>query len=87
MPRKKQKNESDSAYLLKILLFFILGTLWVRFSDVHIGPFEHFSIPIGLLIGLVFAMHDHFQIDRKIEYGLLLMATVLSFYLPMGIVI
>jgi len=85
--KQKQKPESDSAYFLKIVLFLILGTFWIRLTDVHIGPFTQFSVPIGLFVGLLFAMHEHFQIDRKVEYALLLLATIMSFYLPMGIVI
>ena len=88
MAKKKTKtSESDSAYFLKIILFLLLGTFWLRLNDVHIGPFEHLSLPVGLLIGVLFAAHEHFQIDRKFEYALLLVATVMSFYLPMGIVI
>ena len=88
MPKKKKtNNQSDSTYLLKILLFFILGTFWIRLNDVNIGPFEHLSLPLGLVIGLLFASHEHFQIDRKIEYAFLIAATVMSFYLPVGIVI
>ncbi|HSX28696.1 MAG TPA: hypothetical protein VLF60_04580 [Candidatus Saccharimonadales bacterium] len=91
MPKKKQtsksKTEGDGAYFLKVVLFLILGTFWLRISDANIGPFQHVSIPVGLLIGLLFAMHEHFQIDRKMEYALLLMATIMSFYLPMGIVV
>lgn len=87
---KKQRialRESDASYFLKLVLFFILGTLWVRLLDVQIGPFEHLSIPVGLIIGIVFASHDHFQIDRKIEYAILLGATFISFYLPVGITV
>lgn len=84
---KKRLVESDSAYFLKIILFFIMGTLWVRLLEVNIGPFEHLSIPVGLVIGLVFASHDNFQIDRKVEYAVLLAATFISFYLPVGVTI
>lgn len=88
-PAKKSvvRTESDSAYFLKIVLFFILGTFWVRLVNVNVGPFEHLSLPIGLLIGLAFASHEHFQIDRKIEFAVLLAATFISFYLPVGITI
>lgn len=85
--RKQRSTESDSAYFLKLILFFILGTFWVRLIDVSIGPFTHFSVPVGLLIGLLFASHEHFQIDRKIEFAILLGATFISFYLPVGITI
>jgi ABC-type dipeptide/oligopeptide/nickel transport system permease component len=44
-------------------------------------------IPVGLLIGLVFATHDHFKIDRKIEIVVLLIASVLSYLLPIGFVL
>jgi uncharacterized transporter YbjL len=88
---KKQKTkikpgtESDASYFLKLVLFFVLGTLWIRLINVNIGPFEHFSVPAGLVIGIMFASHEHFQIDRKIEYAVLLAATFISFYLPVGI--
>jgi len=83
--KKKKFTESDSTYVLKLVLFFILGTFWVRLVSVHIGPFEHLSLPLGLLIGLVFASHEHFQIDRKVEFAILLAAAFISFYLPVGI--
>lgn len=82
-----QRKETDSTFFLKIILFLILGTFWVRLTDVNIGPFEHLSVPVGLMIGILFAMHEHFQIDRKIEYALLLVVTIMSFYLPVGVVI
>lgn len=69
-PRKKRK-EADSVYFLKILLYFILGTIWVRRGGQAI-------LPIGLILGLLFASHDHFRTDRKIEYALLLLAAVLG---------
>lgn len=82
---KKSQVESNSTFFLKILLFFILGTLWVRLLDVNIGPFQHISLPIGLLVGFLFASHEHFMIDSKIEFAVLLVATFISFYLPVGI--
>ncbi len=85
--KTKKTTESDSAYFLKLVLFFILGTFWVRLVNIQIGPFEHLSLPAGLLIGLVFASHEHFQIDRKVEFAILLGATFISFYLPVGITI
>lgn len=85
--RTRKTTESDSAYFLKLILFFILGTFWVRLTDVNIGSFSHISVPVGLLIGLIFASHEHFQIDRKIEFAVLLAATFISFYLPVGITI
>ena len=90
---KKQKNiskniETDSAYLLKIIMYIIFGALWIRFAaPLHIGPFILNGIPIGLLIGLIFASHDHFQVDRKIEYVVLIVVAIVSNFLPTGIVL
>lgn len=78
MPKRKQ--ESDSVYFLKILLFFILGSIWLVISGISLPP-----LPIGLIIGVVFASHDHFQIDRKIEYAILLAASIVSYIAPIGI--
>ena len=69
--KKLKRKEADSVYFLKILLFFILGTVWIKKDGQAI-------IPIGLVIGVLFASHDHFRIDRKIEYALLLLAAVLG---------
>lgn len=74
-------TEADSTYFLKILLFFIVGSIWVNAS------FWNVALPLGLVVGLVFAGHDHFQIDRKIEYAVLLVAAIISFAAPAGVVI
>lgn len=66
-----KRREADSVYFLKILLYFVLGTIWVRHDGQTI-------VPLGLLMGLLFAAQDHFRIDRKIEYALLLLAAVLG---------
>ena len=49
--------------------------------------FDGFALPIGLIIGLIFASHDHFKIDRKIEFAILLISAVLSFFVPSGIIL
>lgn len=85
---KTPPAETDSAYLLKIVLYVVLGSLWLRFPDpIDIGAITLTGFPIGLLIGFLFASHDHFQVDRKIEYVVLILATVISLFLPTGIVL
>jgi hypothetical protein len=85
--KKSASTEPDSRYFLKIVLYFLLGTFWVRLVDVQIGPFEHLSLPAGLVLGLLFASHEHFQIDRKVEFAVVMLATFISFYLPVGITV
>lgn len=69
-PRKK-RTEADSIYFLKIILYFILGTIWIKNNGQPV-------MPIGLIIGIFIANHDHFRIDRKIEYAVLLLSAVLG---------
>lgn len=85
---KTKQNETDSVYFLKLVLYLMAGSFWLRFSEpLQIGDWYISALPIGLVIGLIFAHHDHFQLDRKVEYAVLLIATILSFFLPTGIVI
>lgn len=73
MAQKKRPNrkEADAVYLLKIVLYFILGTIWIKHDGKAI-------FPIGFAVGVLFASQDHFRIDRKVEYALLLLAAVLG---------
>ena len=90
MVKKKQKatDETDSAYFLKLVLYVVLGTFWLKFADpIQIGDFLVNGFPLGLILGLVFASHDHFQVDRKIEYAILIIMTILTYFLPAGIII
>ena len=64
---------------MKLVLYFLLGSFWLR---IAIGDDDYVGFPLGLAIGLVFASHEHFQVDRKIEYAVLVIATALSAYIP-----
>jgi hypothetical protein len=81
------KNQSDAAYFLKLIVYFICGTFWVRLLNVEIGPFEHLSLPLGLIVGVAFSTYECSHVDKKIELAVLLAATFISFYLPVGITI
>jgi len=86
--KKSQETERDSTYFLKLVIYIILGTFWLKFaSPIQIGDVVLNGLPLGLFIGVVFASHDHFQIDRKVEYAVLIVMTILSYFLPAGIVI
>lgn len=88
MAKKQTNAESDSVYFLKLVLYVVLGSFWLKFAaPIQIGDFLLHGLPLGLIVGLLFASHDHFQIDRKIEYAILILVTVISFFLPAGIVL
>lgn len=82
--RTSKVSEPDSTYFLKLVLYLILGSFWIRLENM---PSWSIGLPIGLFVGLAFATHEKFQIDRKIEYALLLISTFVGFWLPIGLVI
>lgn len=99
MPKKKQTkstrnnppqaSESDSAYFLKLVLVVLLGTFWLRFeTPLVIDSFAIMGIPLGLILGL-FIVHkyEHFDEDRKIWFALLVVVTIVSMFMPTGIVL
>jgi hypothetical protein len=61
----------------------IVGSQWVWLTTDE----TQIPLPIGFVVGLLFASHDHFQIDRKIEYAILLIAALVAFWTQVGIFI
>lgn len=83
--KRASSKETDSTYFLKLVVYLILGSFWVRITK---GDGSHqLPIPVGLLVGLVFSLHESLQIDRKIEYAVLLVAAFIGFWLPIGLTI
>lgn len=93
MAKKIQKNSTlkqgsksnyhDDIFFLKIVLYLVLGMQWIRIVDT--AQTTQYPIPVGLIIGFFFARSDHFMIDRKIEYAVLLIAMLVGFWTQMGI--
>jgi hypothetical protein len=69
--KKTSARESDNSYFLKILIYFILGTIWIKFNGYVV-------LPLGLILGVVIAQKDHFAIDRKVEYAILIISAVVG---------
>jgi hypothetical protein len=80
--RSKQANGLDGVFVLKLLLYLLLGSLWLKLSN---GSSVSVGIPVGLIVGLIFTSHEHFQIDRKIEYAVLLAAMLFGYFAPYGL--
>ncbi len=81
--------ETDGSYLLKLVLVFLLGTFWLKFNaPIQFGNFVFSALPLGLALGLLLVSRfEHFQSDRKIWYAILIITTLISYFLPAGIVI
>jgi hypothetical protein len=78
------QQEMDGTYFLKLVLYLIIGSFWLK---ITLGSGAHVPIPFGLLAGLLFARHERLQIDRKIEYAILLAAMLIGYFAPLGIYI
>ncbi|MBW4061510.1 hypothetical protein HJC99_03010 [Candidatus Saccharibacteria bacterium] len=78
--RAAATTETNGTYFLKILIYFVFGSIWIKFNGLVI-------FPIGLIIGLMLTTHDHFKIDRKIEYAVLIVAALLGLSGQIGLYI
>ncbi len=67
-------------YLLKLVLYVLVGSLWVKFD----GGSVDLGIPVGFIVGLFFTLHERLRIDRKIEYAVLLVAMLVGYFAPYG---
>ena len=86
---KRQVVESDGTYFLKLIIVVILGTLWLKLAQPLTWqgiPFGGF--PLGAALGLVgISLIEKNQTDRKIWYAVLIIVTIVSYFVPAGIVI
>ncbi len=88
MAKKQKRSNSpqvDGVYVLKLVLYVILGSLWVKIGSDGTGL--HVPLPIGLGVGLLFASHEHFRTDRKIDYAVLVTAALFGYLAPYGLYI
>lgn len=87
--RRERVFESDGTYLLKLVAFVLLGTFWLKFhTAVSWMGIPMTGIPIGLLIGLLLVNRfERYQEDRKIWYAILIVVTIICYFVPAGIVL
>lgn len=81
--------ESDGQYFLKLVVVVILGTLWLKLAQPISWQGVPFGgLPIGMIIGLIgIALIEKSQTDRKIWYAVLIIVTIISYFMPAGIVV
>jgi len=80
---KIRQVEPDSVFFLKLVIYLLLAVMWLQVNyNGHTVP-----IPFGFFVGIFLANHDHFAIDRKIEYAVMLIAMIASYVLPIGFVL
>lgn len=82
--------ESDGVYVLKLILVTLGGLLWVRLqSPVMIGNIVPVgALPAGsLVVAFLIAWLEKAQFNRKIMYAVLVIVTIIGFFINAGIVL
>ncbi len=82
--KTKVKVPSDSLFIFKLLLYLILGSIWIKVTQNNT---LQIPIPIGAIVAIFFSAHEHFKIDRKIEYVMILIAMFVGYFVPFGLYI
>lgn len=86
--RNTRMPETDGVFLLKVMLYIVLGTFWIKFGQpLQLGTALLNGLPVGFLIGMFIAAREKRQINRKIAYSLLIIVTILCYFFPAGVVI
>lgn len=81
--------ETDGTYFLKLVVFVLLGTFWLKFGQpISWSGMTFYAIPVGFLIGLLLVRQfEKHQADRKIWYAILIVVTIICYNAPAGVVI
>ena len=85
-----EKNpEADSIFLLKLLLSVIAGSFWLKFSQpISFLGLSFGGFPIGTIVGILAVNRlEKRQTSRHIFYAVILIITILSYFVPAGIVL
>ncbi|MDB5176366.1 MAG: rane protein of unknown function [Candidatus Saccharibacteria bacterium] len=86
---QKRLAEADGVYFLKLVLVVLLSTLWLKLAtplNWHGIPLGGF--PVGAMVTLItIKLFERDQYDRKIWFAVLTIVTILSYFVPAGIVI
>jgi hypothetical protein len=77
------QQELDGGYFLKLVLYLVLGAFWVKLT---VGGYR-IPLAVGLVVGLYFTRFEKFQVDKKIEYAILLVAMLIGYFVPFGMYI
>lgn len=75
-------KHDDGYFLLRLALLALVGLLWIKIS---LRSGLQLPLPIGFLVGIFIAIRGKREIDRKIQFVVLLMALLVGFIAPLGI--
>lgn len=81
--------EADSTYFFKLVCVALVATLWIKLST----PLSWQGIPIaafplGAIVGLAgIRLFEKNPYDRRIWYAVLIVLTIICYFVPAGIII
>ena len=78
---KKSAKNSEGIYILKLVLYLILGCQWLRITKGSVTV----PLPLGVILGLLLARTDRLSFDRKMAYAILLISMFVGYWLPIGL--
>jgi hypothetical protein len=82
-------SEPDSIYFFKLVVVVLLSTLWIKFiTPLSWNGLPIAAFPLGALLVIVgIRLFEKNPLDRKIWFAVLLVVTMISYFVPAGIVI
>lgn len=78
---KKSSKNNEAIYILKLVLYLILGSQWLRITKGSVTV----PLPLGVILGLLLARTDRLSFDRKMAYAILLLSMFVGYWLPIGL--
>lgn len=88
--RPRQRiTEADGVYFLKLVIVVLLSTLWLKFAvPLSWQGIPLAAFPLGALVTAIgIKLFEKDTYDRKIWFAVLVMVTIISYFVPAGIVI
>lgn len=89
LARSRQISETDGVYFLKLIVVVLLSTLWLKFA----APLSWQGIPLtafplgALIVAAGIKLLEKDGYNRKIWFAVLVVVTIISYFVPAGIVI
>ena len=82
-------SDADGTYFLKLVVVVLLSTLWIKFGTaLSWNGLMLSAFPLGALAALVLIrLVEKNPYDRKIWFAVLMVVTLISYFVPAGIVI
>lgn len=82
-------TEADGTYFLKLIVVVLLSTLWIKFgTSLSWNGFVITAVPVGALAAFVaIRVFEKNPYDRKIWFAVLAVVTMISYFVPAGIVV